>query len=271
MIALTDQEYTEISSYIKSNYGVNLENKRPLIEGRLSHYISTLGFTTYKDYFDYVISDSSNKELSRMLNRITTNHTFFMREEEHFEFFDKTILPWIDGTLNEKAFRIWSAGCSSGEEPYTLSMILLEYIKSKPGEWETSILASDISIKALLSGQKGIYTEEGIDHISPEWREKYFNNKGKDMYAVIDALRNNVIFRKINLLDDFNFEAPFHTIFCRNVMIYFDNETKTKLIRKFYDALCDGGYFIIGHSESLSTIDNDFQYISPSIYRKAES
>ena len=268
MIDMTDQEFIEISSYIKTNYGVNLDKKRPLIEGRLSNHVSSLGFTTYKDYFDNVLSDPNKAELSNMVNRLTTNHTFFMREEDHFAFLEKTILPWIDKTLGERSLRIWSAGCSSGEEPYALSMTIFDYVKKNPGDWETSILASDISSKALLIGQKGEYLSSELNSLQDAWMKEYFTNIGEDLYKVNSKLRNNVVYKKINLLDDFDVNKRFHTIFCRNVMIYFDNKTKTKLIEKFYNSLCDGGYLIIGHSETLSAIENKFNYVSPSIYRK---
>ena len=268
MISLTDDEFVEISRYIKTNYGVNLENKKPLIEGRLSHFIYGLGFESYREYFDSVKADSTGKALDSMLNRLTTNHTYFMREEEHFSFFEKTILPWVDNTLKDHDLRLWSAGCSSGEEPYVLSMILFDYIKHSKAKWDTTILATDISSKALQTGQQGEYTADAISAISDEWKAKYFKPTNTGTYKVSDEIRKNVVFRKFNLLDNFTNKKLFHTIFCRNVMIYFDNETKTQITQKFYDALCDGGYFLIGHSESLSSINTRFKYISPSLYRK---
>ena len=268
MISLTDQEFLELSGYFKANYGVNLEKKRTLIEGRLSHYVSTLGFKCFNDYFNFVKKDPTGKELSCMIDRLTTNHTFFMREEEHFVLFQNTILPWIDNTLKEKSLRIWSAGCSSGEEPYALSMIIFDYIKKHPGDWDTTVLATDISTKALQLGQNGEFHSEELNHLCDEWKKDYFTKIDDISYKVKSKLRENVIFRTFNLLDDFPRKKTFHTIFCRNVMIYFDNDTKTEIVNKFYNSICDGGYFIIGHSESLSSLENDFTYISPSVYPK---
>jgi chemotaxis protein methyltransferase CheR len=269
MISLTDSEFREIATYIHDNYGVNLENKHALIEGRLGFYLSNRGFNSYKEYFDYAINDPSKKELGNLLNRLTTNHTYFMREKEHFYFLADTILPWIDKNLDDRDIRIWSAGCSSGQEPYTLSTVILDYIRLHPGNWESTILATDISERALNIGKTGIYSAEELALFPMEWLSRYFTKIPEDdQYQVTKILRDNVAFKYLNLLSDFAPKKQFQTIFCRNVMIYFDVPTKIELIRKFYDSLTKGGYFIIGHSESLSTTENDFTYIAPSIYRK---
>jgi chemotaxis protein methyltransferase CheR len=268
MISLTDSEFLEITGYIHDNFGVNLEHKRALIEGRLGFYLSNRGFESYKDYFDFALNDPSKKELGNLLNRLTTNHTYFMREKEHFDFLGGTILPWIGNDLNDRDIRIWSAGCSSGQEPYTLSMVILDYISEHPGEWDSTIFATDISDRALKVGKIGIYDAEELALIPNDWLKHYFTPGTEDNYQVTKQLRDNVAFKYLNLLEPFTAKKPYHAIFCRNVMIYFDNQTKIELVRKFYDALVVGGYFLIGHSESLSTTENDFTYVAPSIYIK---
>ncbi|MDR2163697.1 MAG: protein-glutamate O-methyltransferase CheR [Clostridiales Family XIII bacterium] len=268
MIALTDAEFHEIAGYINRNYGVNLTKKRFLIEGRLGYYIDSLGFDNYHDYFEYAKNDSRGRELANLINRLTTHHTYFMREEKHFEFYRSTVLPWVADDLGETDLRAWSAGCSSGQEPYTLSIVTLDYLNERGFNWDSAILATDISENALAYGSKGIYPSEEISILPPEWIDTWFENVGSGSLRVNAKLRANVAFKRANLLDPFDVKRPFHIIMCRNVMIYFDNETRAHLAAKFYDALTPGGYLIIGHSESLSAIKNEFSYIKPSIYRK---
>ena len=268
MIYITDEEFQAITSFIKTNYGVNLTQKRPLIEGRLSNYIASLGFTNYKDYFEYAKNDRTNDEMMMLINKLTTNHTYFFRENEHFEFYSNIVLPWIDKTLRTRDLRVWSAGCSSGQEPYTLAMITHEYLGSNVGSWDPTILASDISNKVLDIAKKGVYTREELGDVPHSWIKKYFKAYEDDKFIVSESLRKSVAYRNFNLLSEFNFKKPFQCIFCRNVMIYFDMPTKNAVINKFYDALEPGGYFMIGHSESLSSCDHKFKYIKPSIYQK---
>lgn len=268
MIYLKDDEFNEITSYIKSNFGVNLTNKRPLIEGRLSNYISDLGYDNYHDYFNYAKKDMVNDEMTMLINKLTTNHTYFFRENDHFEFYKNTILPWVDKNLKTKDLRVWSAGCSSGQEPYTLSMITLEYLGAGASDWDHTILASDISNKVLTIAKNGIYSRDELSDVPHSWIKKYFAAHDEEKFIVSESLRKSVAYRNFNLLSPFEFKKPFHAIFCRNVMIYFDMPTKNQIINKFYDVLQPGGYFMIGHSESLSSCDHRFKYIKPSIYQK---
>ena len=268
MIYIKDDEFNAITSYIKKNFGVNLTNKRPLIEGRLSNYIADLGFDNYMDYFEYAKNDKVNDEMTMLINKLTTNHTYFFRENEHFEYYKDHVLPWVEKGLRAKDLRVWSAGCSSGQEPYTLAMITLDYLGANAGSWDHTILASDISNKVLTIAKNGVYTREELGEVPHSWIKKYFTAYDDQKFTVSDGLRKSVAFRNFNLLDPFNFRKPFQCIFCRNVMIYFDMPTKNGIINKFYDALEPGGYFMIGHSESLSSCDHRFKYIKPSIYQK---
>ena len=268
---LSSQELADISGYIKEKYGVNLSAKSTLIEGRLGCYLKGKGFNTYGEYFEFAKNDKSGEEMSNMLNRLTTNHTYFMRENSHFDFFSEKVLPWIDTLEGGNDLRLWSAGCSSGEEPYGLSIYIMEYAAKRgpgKGSMDTTILASDISLKALAQAQEGIYSEENLSGMPEDWLKKYFTRIEGDMFKVKPELRKNVAFKRINLLEPYTIRKPFHTIFCRNVMIYFDAETRTTLVGKFLDAMMPGGYLFIGHSESLTNIKHGFKYIQPSIYRK---
>ena len=207
---------------MKTNYGVNLIKKRTLIEGRLSNYVIGLGFNNYMDYYRYAINGDSEDEMATLINKLTTNHTYFLRENDHFEFYRDTVLPWVDKTLKSRDLRVWSAGCSSGQEPYTLSMITLNYLGAEAPNWDSTILASDISGRALLAAKEGIYSRENLSDVPRDWLRKYFIALDKDRYSVSETLKKNVAFRTFNLLSPFPFKKPFQAIFCRNVMIYFD-------------------------------------------------
>jgi chemotaxis protein methyltransferase CheR len=268
MTPLTDPEFHEIVDFVNHNYGVNLDKKRFLIEGRLGSRVGSLGFDSYREYFEYAKNDPTGRELAALINRLTTNHTFFMREEKHFEFYRATILPWIADELGDADLRAWSAGCSSGQEPYALSIITLNYLAERGLRWDSVILATDISEGALAYGREGIYPAREIETLPGAWRDAWFERIGDDSFRVCGKLRDNVAFRRANLLDPFEVKRPFHVIMCRNVMIYFDKETKSRVVSKFHDALAPGGYLLIGHSESLSTFRNEFEYVSPSVYRK---
>ncbi|MDR3363921.1 MAG: protein-glutamate O-methyltransferase CheR [Clostridiales Family XIII bacterium] len=283
MFSLSEQELADISAYIREKYGVNLAAKSTLIEGRLGCYLQSKGFESYGAYFDFAKSDPAGEEMANLINRLTTNHTYFMRENDHFEIFAREVLPWIESLDDSKDLRLWCAGCSTGEEPYGLSIFIYEYLAAHgyrradsagpkagafPGDIDTTILASDISEKALSAASEGVYLYENLAAISPEWTSKYFIDLGNGAYRVTPALRANVAFKKINLLDPFTVRKPYHTVFCRNVMIYFDAETRLSLINRFCDAMLPGGYLFIGHSESLTSFRHGFEYIRPSVYRK---
>lgn len=270
MLYLTDEEFNFITDYMKTNYGVNLIKKRTLIEGRLSNYVIGLGFNNYMDYYRYAINGDSEDEMATLINKLTTNHTYFLRENDHFEFYRDTVLPWVDKTLKSRDLRVWSAGCSSGQEPYTLSMITLNYLGAEAPNWDSTILASDISGRALLAAKEGIYSRENLSDVPRDWLRKYFIALDKDRYSVSETLKKNVAFRTFNLLSPFPFKKPFQAIFCRNVMIYFDLPTKNEVINKFYDALLPGGYLFIGLSESLSGCKHKFKFVKPSIYQKID-
>lgn len=266
MLKISDNDFVRLTDFIINNYGINLKAKRVLIEGRLSTHITNEGFASFKDYIDNIIEKKNPQDIEKMLNKLTTNHTFFMREEGHFKFFNDTILPFVEErNAASKSISIWSAGCSSGEEPYTLSIIMKEFFKGKT--WDTRLLATDISQNALQKATTGFYTDEGIAALPAEWKSKYFT-KQPGGYKVTPELRKNVIFKTFNLMDPIKFKIKFDVIFCRNVMIYFDKETKAALINRYYDALNPGGYLLIGHSETIDRDTCDFQYIMPATYRK---
>lgn len=264
MIHLTDREFSELVEYMKKNYGINLSKKRLLIESRLFSVLTEKKVTSFSEYFD-LVRRSGSDELNTMLNKLTTNHTYFMREPGHFRFLKDVILPWQEKTNREHNLRIWSAGCSTGEEAYTAIMVMKDYFGLQ--KWDYRILATDISTRVLEEARQGVYAPESLRDVPPRWKQRYFKEDGQT-FLLSDEVKREVIFRELNLMEPFPYSKPFDLIFCRNVMIYFDQETKNKLVAKFYNALKPGGYLFIGHSETIQRDTSDFQYIEPSIYRK---
>lgn len=270
MLRISEREFKQLADYIKANYGIYLKDeKQTLLTGRLSNVLADKNFTSFAEYYNYIVSDKTGDAVVTLIEKITTNHTFFMREVDHFNFFKEKILPQLASNPKNKDLRIWSAGCSSGEEPYTLAMIIDEFFGIDKKWWDTKILATDISNKVLDTALEGVYSNERIATIPANWKLKYFEKLGNEKSVLIPKIRNEVIYRKFNLMDKtFPFKKKFHVIFCRNVMIYFDNKTKMDLVKKFYDLTESGGYLFIGHSESLNRNETDYKYILPAVYRK---
>lgn len=268
MIALTDKEFTELRDYVLNHYGIDLSKKRVLIQGRLTSVLQSYGYTTFTEYIERVKGDKSGAELQVMLNRLTTNLTYFLREKEHFEYITNTILPHFDKVKKGKQLRVWSAGCSSGEEPYTLAMTLMDYYANKGGAKNFTILATDISQNVLGQAQRAVYKEEALKDVPPAWKSKYFDKMGDGDFKVKDAIRNTITFKSFNLMDPFRFTAPFELLFCRNVMIYFEKEKKDNLIGKYYTWTAPGGYFFISHSENIGRTDTGFKMVRPSVFHK---
>jgi len=269
MLNIEDHEFDILTQYIHQYYGINLTQKKNLIEGRLSNVIIDKGFDSFAKFIDFVMADKSGIEATMLINKLTTNHTFFMREASHFHYFRDKVLPFLVSYVKDKDLRIWSAGCSSGEEPYTLAMLLQEFFAEQKPQWDTNILATDISVKVLEEGEKGIYTKDTLSLLPSIWKLQYFTKTNNEKYIISDKIKNEVTFRVFNLIDEiFPFKKKFHTIFCRNVMIYFDSKTKVELIRKFYQHTEPGGYLFIGHSESIPREATSYKYIMPAVFRK---
>jgi len=270
MLSITDNEFRKLADYVKENYGIYLkEEKRSLITGRLHNVLTEKNMGSFSEYYDYIVSEKSGDAIVTFIDKITTNHTFFMREADHFYYFRDMVLPYLASTAREKDLRIWSAGCSSGEESYTLAMIIDEFLGKERMWWDSKVLATDISVKVLEEASKGIYGNERIATLPPQWKLNYFKKLDNEKSVLTDRIRNEVIYRKFNLMDQvFPFKKKFHVIFCRNVMIYFDNKTKWKLVNKLYDLTEYGGYLFIGHSESLNREETKYKYVMPAVYRK---
>jgi len=268
---IEDKDFFRLRDYIKSTFGVNLEKKRTLIEGRLSNYIIQEGFENFHDYVEDVFKDKTGGKINTLMTKLTTNYTYFYREDTHYKFMVDVALPYWTSHVATKDLRIWSAGCASGEEAFTTAMVVNEWFGVKKAGWDTTILATDISLRVLEMAKRGVYPEEHFTHLPKGWKEKYFTKIGDEDWQVKPVLSKEVVFSQFNLMGEFNrFRKKFHIIFCRNVMIYFDTPTKAKLAKKYHDALEVGGWLFIGLSETLSGISGEFQQVAPSIYRRVK-
>ncbi len=264
---MTDADFIRLVDFIKTHYGINLEKKRILIEGRLSNMLIDGGYTDYKAYLDKVLSGNNSNEMTVLINKLTTNHTFFLREPEHFEFLKSTVLPYIEETVTEHDARIWCAASSTGQEPYTLAMTIDEYFGARKKFWKSKILATDIATDVLTTAQKGIYSPDLLKDVPEEWMKKYFIPLKNGDYQVSDDIRKEVVYRQFNLMNKIVINKPFDLISCRNVMIYFEMQTKMDLIERLYDVLKPGGYLFIGHAENIPK-NTRFDFVKPAVYRK---
>lgn len=272
MKLISDEEFKLIRDLVYEKVGINLtEQKKALVTGRLQKVLREKNLKSFADYYKFIVNDTTGEALSELVDKISTNHTFFGREYEHFDYFYKVVLPELTQKKlkkNERDLRIWSAGCSTGEEPYTLVILMKEYFGNDYNKWDAGVLATDISTVALSKAIAGVYDKNRLHNFDTKLREKYFINKN-DTYIIKDEIKREVTFKRFNLMNDiFPFKKPFDVIFCRNVMIYFDTETRIKLVNKFYNILDNGGYLFIGHSETIDRRYTKFKYIMPATYKK---
>ena len=267
---IKDEEFQRISVFMKQRYGIDLSQKKVIVNGRLENYIKRGGWHSFDEFMNAVEHDSTGSQEKMLVNFLTTNHTYFMREFEHFDFFRSQVLPWLkQKEASRKDLRIWCGAASSGEEPYMIAMVLAEFFGMEKSQWDTKVLATDISTKVLQKALAGVYTADQLKSVPPQWKKRFFNSLGGGtQYQVTPELKQEVIFRQFNLMDPFPFRKKMHTIFLRNVMIYFDEKTKRELVQKVYDVLEPGGYFFIGTTETIDRNSTPFQIIQPSIFRK---
>ncbi|MEN2257873.1 protein-glutamate O-methyltransferase CheR [Paraclostridium benzoelyticum] len=265
---LTNQDFLRLKNYMYNNYGINLENKRTLIETRLLLMVKKLGFTDFKSYIDNLMKDSTGEQASTLVEKLTTNFTYFMREEQHYDFLKNEILMPSLKRPHAGGIKIWSAASSTGEEPYCIAM-LVSSILGKSSKFKVSITASDISDNVLKQAKAGIYSEDKISKLPAAWKKSFFKKVSEKNYMIDDNVKQLIDFKYFNLNNSLGWEkCKYDVIFCRNVMIYFDTPTKQRLIKRLYDSLKPGGYLIIGMSENLSNLQTDFQRVKPSVYRK---
>ncbi len=273
---MRDKDFKQFSSFIYNQVGIQLPpTKKTMLEARLQKRLRALNIGSIEEYGQFVFSVQGQKsELVHLIDVVTTNKTDFFRESGHFTFLTQKALPTILSRRDyspAKPVRIWSAGCSSGEEPYTLAMVVADFAAEQRG-LRFSILASDISTRILDTAKKAIYPEERVDDIAAHYKKKYLLRSRDRQYGLIricPEIRAMVSFKRINFMDaDFGLSERMDVIFCRNVIIYFDKPTQQDLINKFYRQLRPGGYLFLGHSETLNGIDVDFKAVGSTVYVK---
>jgi len=275
---IKDDEFELLRGLIKDLTGISLANhKKMLVVSRLSKRLRTLGLADFTDYYKYVTeSESGRREVDNLINRMTTNKTDFYRESHHFDYLQDSLLPQLydEGRKQGRLkLRIWSAGCSSGEEPYTIAITAREHFKGKTG-WDTKILATDLDTEILDKARLGLYKREIVEPIPPEYLRSYFKKgvgENDGLFMAKEELKNLIVFRRHNLVyDQLPAKNPLDVIFCRNVIIYFDEDTKAKVINQFHKALRSGGHLFLGHSESPFGCEDKFRLVGNSIYRKVD-
>lgn len=271
---LTDRDFRNFSTLIYEKSGINLHHgKRELLKARLAKVLRQFDFKSVGDYYDFLMQDTSGDAFIPLLDVISTNLTAFLREPKHFEFLAETTVPELcaaAGTGNAGRIRVWCAGCSSGEEAYSIAMTMLEALPENRRP-DLRILGTDISTRMLQLAEKGVYEASRVDKVPYAMRRQYFQkgvNRWKGFYRVKPLVRDIVQFRRLNFIEPFAFSRPFDIVFCRNVMIYFDKETQEKLVNRFHEVIQGAGYLFIGHSESLTGVRHRFRYVRPSVYRK---
>ena len=271
---LSPAEFKKIATYIEKNVGIKMPpEKRLMMQSRLSARLKALKMNSYQEYIDYVFSRGSNSdEIIMMIDAMTTNLTEFFREPQHFEYMKQEMLPRY-AREGRNSIKLWSAGCSTGQEPYTLSMVMTDFINSNGGPLRNySILASDISTKVLDKASTAIYPRDAIKGIPIDILRKYFlkgKNPQNPVVRIKPEIRNKVNFMRLNFMDsNYGIKETFQIIFCRNVLIYFDKANQEKVIRQFLNYLEPGGYLFLGHSETIFGMDLPFQTVSPTVFQK---
>ncbi|NVM22079.1 MAG: protein-glutamate O-methyltransferase CheR [Desulfobacterales bacterium] len=274
LLDLSDADFRRFSALVYEKCGICLhEGKKELVRARLGKRLRATGLENFKDYYKFLTKQDDGDELVQMLDAISTNVTSFFREQKHFDFLKETVFPSYEAGRNgtrPRRLRFWSAGCSTGEEPYSLAMWFQEYFGHKSG-FDMRILATDISANVLARAQQGVYPAGRLKGVPQMLIRKYFQRgygKQEGYFRVKESVRQFVDFRRFNLMEPFTFKDRFDLILCRNVMIYFDKGTQEMLVNKFHDCLENGGHLLIGGSESLTGSDHPFKYIRPSTYQK---
>jgi chemotaxis protein methyltransferase CheR len=266
---LTPRQFDAICNLLYNTSGIKLSaGKEGLVKARLMKRLRQLNLIDFDAYLNHVRGEPSGRELAIMIDALTTNKTSFFRENEHFRFVRETLIP--EFRKNQRSVRIWSAGCSTGEEPYSMAMLLSQ-------EWpevircDVRILATDISNRVLQKAREGVYSEEVVADLDRSLLFRYLEpvkEGANKLYRVKDELRTLIRFARLNLMAPWPMRGPFDLIFCRNVMIYFDKATQKKLVRRFWENLAPNGCLFVGHSESLTAFSSDYRYVQPALYQK---
>ena len=261
---LANHEFEQIRRLAHSSFGLDLKpGKEELVAARLGRLVRKGGFRSFHDYYQHIVDDRSGDALASMIDALTTNHTSFVREPDHFEFLRREVLPKL---ANRNLVEIWSAACSTGEEVWTIASVMNDVLGPRRGQ----VVASDISTRALRFAEAGIYPGDRCAGLPAAWLTRYFEPADRlgSAYRVSAAMRGQATFRRINLVGPYAWSRQFPAIFCRNVMIYFDSPTQETVVRRLSEWIEPGGYLFVGHAESLTRIHHSLEYVQPAVYRK---
>lgn len=266
---LSPRAFEDIRDLVYRHSGIALgDNKQPLVKARIQKRMRTLGIESYEEYIEVVRRDTNGEELQQLLEAISTNVTSFYREKHHFSFMRDVLEEWA-GAGRQK-LRVWSSACSTGEEPYTIAIEILEAVGNN--RWDIKILATDLATKVLREVQAGVYSRQKVEPVPAVLRQRYLTRvagPGAEQYAVSEKLKQLLLVRQFNLTHfPYAVTGPMDMVFCRNVMIYFDRPTRAKIIHEFSRIVRPGGYLFVGHSESLSGMSAGFHLVKPSVYRR---
>jgi chemotaxis protein methyltransferase CheR len=273
--SISGRDYARLRELIYAEAGIHLgPDKRTMLEVRIKRRLKILNLTSYGQYCDYLFGQAGLKnEINHLIDVVTTNKTDFFREPGHFSFLVGKVLPELAERIAGRRFLIWSAGCSTGEEPYTMAIVLSEYALAHPG-FRFQVLASDISTVVLAKAEQGVYTDEIVAPVQPLLRRKYFmrsREPGSVRVRVVPELRQLVEFRRLNFMDaDYGMAKKADAIFCRNVIIYFDRPTQERILQRLSNCLLPGGYMFVGHAETLHDMRLPLEPVAPALYRRID-
>ncbi|MBH23907.1 MAG: chemotaxis protein CheR [Myxococcales bacterium] len=272
---LHDREFQFLQHLVMEAFGISLgEEKRGLVRNRLGHILKRRGLSSVEEYCDSVLKSPRRDDLQELANQLSTNYTYFNRESAHYKLLAEQIYPGlvkeVERGLRSPELRMWCAAASSGEEPYQLMMSQMDFFGDRFSGWNAGLLATDISERALTLARKGVYAEEQIGKLPPGYLSRFMSRTGDGHYAVRPEVKKGVLFRHLNLTrPSYPFKRPFDVIFCRNVMIYFNNETKLGVLQRMHRWLRPGGILCIGMAESLvGEASSLFTPVAPSAYRR---
>lgn len=265
---LRDTDFRKIANLVMSSAGIVVtERKKTFIQGRLGRRLRALGLSDFEEYCRLLDSPSGEEERHNLINAVTTNHTSFFREKHHFDYLQNAVLPAIARDATVRRLRIWSAGCSSGEEPYTIAMVLRE-CRALFAAWDARILATDLDTNVLKRAADGVYDDDRLEAVPASYRKRYFVEAADGSEVACDDLRSMISFGQLNLLEPWPMTGPFDIIFFRNVVIYFDKPTQRTLFDRYAEMLKPDGWLFVGHSESLMGVSDRFELVGRTIYRR---
>ena len=263
---LTMEQFARIAEWLHAHAGIRMRaGKEGLVRSRLLRRLRALELTEFSEYLTLVENETDGREFAAMIDVLTTNKTSFLREAAHFDFVRDVVFPACTTPV-----RLWSAGCATGEEAYTLAMLAHETLSTQMAR-DARILATDISRRVLTTAKFGVYSSAAMHDVPGSWRSRHWSattDGASESYSATPALRRSIQFARLNLMDAWPMEGPFDAIFCRNVMIFFDKATQQQLVERFRALLAPGGYLFVGHSESLTGFAHGFRYVQPAVYQK---